>query len=134
MVFLSADQGERSEHPDRQTPRVRLLSRGNQRMNIHPTDAAAASPIWPCLSMPKSSPAKTARKALSTSASAAMIPQNHPLDSLKTLFSQAADQSSPGEQNRIFGPPGIQWRCDQSALLLSGAKLRFCGIVNAGAR
>jgi hypothetical protein len=39
-------------------------------MNIHPTDAAAASPIWPSLSMPKSSMPQTSRKPLSTTLSA----------------------------------------------------------------
>ena len=85
-VFLSADQAARSAHPDHQTRRARSHPLETLRTNTHPTDAAAASPIWPCLSMPKSSRPPSQRRPLSTSTSAAMIPQNHPLDFLKTRF------------------------------------------------
>src|SRR6266849_6924580 len=83
-VFLSADQAARSAHSDHRIHHVRSLSLESPRTNIHPTDAAVASPIRPSLSVPKSSDPPSLRKPLSTSFSAAMIPQNHPLDSLKT--------------------------------------------------
>ncbi len=84
-VFLSADRGARSPHPDHRIHHVRSLSLESLRTNIHPTAAAVASSIRPSLSVPKSSSPPSLRKPLSTSISAAMIPQNHPLDSLKTL-------------------------------------------------
>jgi hypothetical protein len=81
---LSAGRGARSAHSDHRIHRVRSLSLENPRTNIHPTDAAVASPIRPSLSVPKSSGPQILRKPQSTSFSAAMIPQNHPLDFLKT--------------------------------------------------
>jgi len=83
-VFLSADRGARSAHSDHRIHRVPSLSLGSLRMNIHPSAAAVASPIRPSLSVPKSSGRPSLRKPLSTGLSAAMVPQNHPLDSLKT--------------------------------------------------
>src|SRR5438128_1392331 len=44
--------------------------------------------------MPKSSLPKRPGKSLSTAASAAMIPQNHPLDSLKTQYFRALMEGS----------------------------------------
>src|SRR5258706_5728807 len=85
-VFLSADRGARSAHSDHRIHHVRSPSLESLRTNIHPTDAAVASQIRPSLSVPKSSGPPSLRKPLSTSLFAAMIPQNHPLDSLKTLF------------------------------------------------
>jgi len=85
-VFLSADRGARSAHPAHRIHHVRSLSLESPRTNIHPAAAAVASPIRPSLSVPKSRVPPSLRKPLSTSISAAMIPQNHPLDSLKTLF------------------------------------------------
>src|SRR5205085_11196057 len=83
-VFLSAGRGARSAHSDHRIHRVPSLSLESLRTNIHPTAAAVASPIRPSFSVPKSSDRPSLRKPLSTGVSAAMIPQNHPLDSLKT--------------------------------------------------
>src|SRR6202030_1622567 len=73
-----------SANPDHRIPREGSLSLESQRTNTHPTDAAVASLIRPSLSMPKSSLPQSQESPYSTSIPAAMIPQNHPLDSLKT--------------------------------------------------
>src|SRR5208337_5499614 len=64
---------------------ARSRSLESRRTNIHPTAAAVASLIPSSLSMPKSSMPQSSRKSLSTATSAAMTPQNRPLDFLKTL-------------------------------------------------
>jgi phosphoglycolate phosphatase-like HAD superfamily hydrolase len=50
----------------------------------------------------KIQPAQKPRKSLSTAISAAMIPQNHPLDSLKTLFLFAARKIQVSPENCLL--------------------------------
>ena len=64
--------------------RVGSLALENPRTNIYQTEAVVASPIRPSLSVPKPS-GSNVKKGSTHKPSAAMIPQNHPLDSLKTL-------------------------------------------------
>ena len=75
------------------TPRTVALAR--KPANEYPSDRRRSR--FPDLAIPqhaKIKPASKPRKSLSTSISAAMIPQNRPLDSLKTLFSFAGKNAS----------------------------------------
>ena len=124
-VFLSADQGAGSVHPERRKPRARSRAPENLRTNTHPTDAAVASPVWPCLSMPKSSPPQSSRKPLSTSTSAAMIPQNHPLDSLKTRFSDGSERRFLVVWRKNFR---LNSECYGRSEQSSGSDGEYCGV------
>src|SRR6266849_2815351 len=94
-VFLSADQAARSAHPDHQTRRARSQP-ARKPANEYPSDRRRRCFADLAISQhAKIEPASNPRKSLSTSISAAMIPQNHPLDSLKTQLFWKAPAGSP---------------------------------------